>query len=87
MVVKQTKQISNKKYTRSQIEDYLFNIEYEINDLWSYMDALAEEGIDDIPMPFNSLIGLRLAKVEGILKAATDCARYKMYGMAFWRFK
>ena len=85
MVVKQTKQTSNKKYSRSQIEDYLSNIEEEINDLWSYMDALAEEGVDDIPMPFNSLIGLRLAKVEGILKAATDCAKYKMYGQVFWQ--
>lgn len=87
MIVKQKKQISNKKYSRKEIEDYLSNIEAEINDLWSYMDALAEEGIKDIPMPYNSLIGLRLAKVEGILNAATDCARYKMYGMAFWRLK
>lgn len=85
MIVKQKRQISNKKYNRSQIEDYLSNIEEEINDLWSYMDALGEEGINDIPMPFNSLIGLRLAKVEGILKAATDCAKYKMYGQVFWR--
>lgn len=85
MMVKQKKQISNKKYSRKQIEDYLLNIEAEINDLWSYMDALGEEGIKDIPMPFNSLIGLRLAKVEGILKAATDCARYKVYGQIFWR--
>lgn len=87
MIVKQSKQISNKKYTRRQIEEYLSNIEAEISDLWSYMDALAEEGVDDIPMPFNSLIGLRLAKVEGILKAATDCAKYKMYGQVFWRLK
>lgn len=87
MIVKQKKQISNKKYSRKQVEDYLSNIEEEINDLWSYMDALGEEGIKDIPMPFNSLIGLRLAKVEGILKAATDCAKYKMYGRVFWRLK
>ena len=85
MVVKQKKQISNKKYTRSQIEDYLFNIEDEINDLWSYMDALGEEGIEDIPMPFNSLIGLRLAKVEGILNAATDCAKCTIFDQVFWR--
>ena len=87
MIVKQKQRISNKKYTRKEIEDYLSNIEYEINDLWSYMDALAEEGIDDIPMPFNSLIGLRLAKVEGILKAATDCAKCKIYGQVFWRME
>ena len=48
MMVKQKKQISNKKYSRKQIEDYLLNIEEEINDLWSYMDALGEEGIEDI---------------------------------------
>ena len=87
MIVKQKKEISKKKYTRKEIEDYLSNIEDEINDLWCYMDALGEEGINDIPMPFNSLIGLRLAKVEGILKAATDCAKYKMYGQVFWRLK
>lgn len=85
MIVKQKKQISNKKYSRKQIEDYLLNIEAEINDLWSYMDALAEEGIEDIPMPYNSLIGLRLAKVEGILNAATDCAKCRIYGQVFWR--
>ena len=87
MIVKQKKQISNKKYSRKQIEDYLLNIEAEINDLWSYMDALAEEGIEDIPMPINSLIGLRLAEAEGLVKAATELTRYKMYGLVFWRFK
>jgi len=87
MIVNVKRDVSNKTYSREEIERLLSNIESELLDTWSYMDALSEEGIETIPQPFNSKIGAGLARAEGILKAANARTTYEQYGLRFWRFK
>lgn len=87
MIVNNKNRISTRNYSNKTVQELLANIENEVSDMWSYLDALEEEGVTSIPECINSEIGLALARVEGILKAANARTTYEQYGLRFWRFK
>lgn len=87
MIVKNKNRISTRNYSNKTVQELLSSIESEVSDMWSYLDALEEEGAISIPESVNSEIGLALARVEGILKAANARTTYEQYGLRFWRFE